>query len=494
MLRLTTLSLRTFLFFGLASLAACGSTTVSAPKDDAGSDSGASPDALPSRPAPRFIEGGGLGDGSLAAGLNVFVADEDTRARVSGATVRVGGSADPAACTATTDSTGLAIFEPKTCAQLMTGKQSITASATGYAPSTWIGVDAANVTMTIRASTPAAIDSAIVTGTITGWDALPAPATNHNTLGIVGYSAAAHASDATNNLPQDTRNVHVPPPVDVDVAIASNVCVRNALVSDCAWRFKTRTGAQAHYAVVVDQDTKGTDLDTDDTFTVIAWAVKTGLTFAKDQGSDGEALTLLTDAEMQPFSAAFPATLTGLDYVAAFPVLQLGDEGRIAIVLPALDLTHTMTRVPKLAGAFANAKYDFLAKAQDAKDKDQPGTLSWAHAVDATKPVTSLNWLAPPTGLAVAGGTYSFTPAAGATVQGAELKTMAGQRAWSITIFDDTKSFTLPGVSPDPLPAGPARFAASALVIPDFKASDAKFDDLSDKLTHIATDEIMFTH
>ena len=71
---------------------------------------------------------------------------------------------------------------------------------------------------------------------------------------------------------------------------------------------------------------------------------------------------------------------------------------------------------------------------------------------------------------------------------------MVGKRAWSITIFDDTTSFTLPGVSPDPLPAGAARFSASALVIPGFKANDAKFDKLQDTLTHIATDSIMFTH
>ena len=71
---------------------------------------------------------------------------------------------------------------------------------------------------------------------------------------------------------------------------------------------------------------------------------------------------------------------------------------------------------------------------------------------------------------------------------------MAGKRAWSITIFDDTTSFTLPGVSPDPLAAGPALFSASGLVVPGFKVDDARFDELADKLTHIATDQIMFTH
>jgi hypothetical protein len=455
---------------------ACGSAAVSPPA------------------MPRFIEGGGLGDGPISGTLYVYVADDDTRAPVSGAAVRVGGSSDPDACTATTDSTGLAIFEQKTCA-LLEGKQSITASASAYTPTTWIGVDATNVTMTVRAKTAAPIDTAVVTGSIAGWDALPAPAAQHNLLGLVGYSALPTASDATNNLGQDQRMIIVTTPAGpVSFPVASNVCIRNAAANDCAWRLKTRTGAQAHYAVVLDQDTKGTDDSTDDTFTVIGWAVKTGLSFQKDVGADGESLTLLTDDQMQPFTASFPPAPTGLDTLQAFPLLDLGDAGRIAIVIPALDATHTMTRVPKLVGPFADAHYDFLAKAQDATDKPQPATLSWSHAVDATKTVAALDWTPPPTGLVASGGTYSFGAVAGASVQGAELQAMTGERAWSITIFDATTSFTLPGVSPDPLAAGPALFVASALVVTAFDPTNAKFDDLRTNLTHLASDQIMFTH
>jgi hypothetical protein len=458
-------------------LTACGNTSVSGP------------------PTPRFIEGGGLGDGPIEGGLNVYVFDDDTRAKVQGATVRVGGSSDPAACTATTDSTGLAVFEGMTCT-LLHGKQTITASAASYAPATWIGADAANVTMAIRATKAPAIDSAIVTGSIAGWDTLPAPAAGHQTLALIGSSAGVHASDAANNLPQDTRSVHVVIlGQEGDIPIPANICVRNAFVSDCNWRLKTRTGPQAHYAVVLDQDQKGTpDDDKDDTFTVIGWAIKRGLDFQKDLGDDGETLALLKDADMQPLAATFPSAPSGMDFIAGLPVLTLGDEGRIAIVVPALDMTRGTTHVPRLAGSFADAHYDFIAKAQDAKDKEQPGTLSWLHAIDVSKSVTAPAWVLPPTNLLVTDGTYSFTPAAGATVSGGELRTMAGQRAWSITIFDDTKSFTLPGVSPDPLGPGPAVFAASGLVIPGFKANDARFDDLSDQLTAIATDQVMFTH
>jgi hypothetical protein len=458
-------------------LTACGNTSVSGP------------------PTPRLIEGGGVGDGPISGGLNVFVIDDDTKKPVSGATVRVGGSSDPAACSVTSDSTGLAIFTSMTCALVASGKQSVTASAASYAPSTWIGVDGANLTIAIRTMATPVVDTAKVTGTITGWDALPAPAAQHQTLALVGASASRTLGDAANDIPQDKRNVMFSV-LDIvkTVEIDSNVCVRNALVNDCSWILKTRTGPQAHYAIVLDQDTKGTDAPEDDNFTVIGWAVKTGLSFAKDKGADGEALTLLTDAEMQPFSAVFPPALTGLDFIAAFPMLDLGADGRIAIVLPALDPQHAMTKVPRLTGALAGASYDLFAKAQDSQVQDQPGTVAWSHDVDPSKPVMSLAWLAPPTAIKVEGGTFSFTPTAGASVQGGELLTKAGKRAWSITIFDDTTSFTLPGVSPDPLPAGEARFAASALVIPGFKSNDVAFQNLQETLTHLASDAVTFTH
>ena len=90
-------------------------------------------------------------------------------------------------------------------------------------------------------------------------------------------------------------------------------------------------------------------------------------------------------------------------------------------------------------------------------------------------------------------GKFSFTPVTGATVHGAELQTMDGQRRWSITIFDDTTSFTLPGLSPDPLPLGTIRFAVSALRVPGADVQNIVFDDLRDVLTDISTDEITYS-
>jgi hypothetical protein len=444
----------------------------------------------PAPPAPHLVPGGAVGDGAIDGHLAVYVTDDDTRVPVAGATVRVGASADPAPCSATSDSTGLVVFESASCPSLH-GKQDVTASAAGYAPSTWIGVNGTNLTMSIRQIVRPAVDTATVTGTIDGWADVPAPAQGHQTLGVVGFSQTRDLGDRANTIAQGTRSVSVGIVGSTDVA--ANVCVRNALADDCNFRLTTRTGPQAHFAVVVDEDLHGTPNDSsDDTFTVINWALRTGLAFAAGDSASGESLPLIGDADMQSMVVSIGGPPAGLDALTAFPLLDLGDAGRIAMVLPALDTTHTATRVPKLEGALASAHYDLLAQAKDAADKDQPASTAWLHAIDPAGTVSLTAWLPPPGGLTATGGTYAFTAVPGATLAGAEIQTTAGDRAWSITIFDGSTSFTLPGLSPDPLPAGMAQLQVSALQIPGVDLASVAFDDAREKLTGIASDAIPF--
>ncbi|HET6146805.1 MAG TPA: carboxypeptidase-like regulatory domain-containing protein [Polyangia bacterium] len=457
----------------LGAVAACGGT-----------------EAVPA--APRLIPGGGVGDGAIAGRLNVYVTDEDTRAPVAGASVRVGASAAAAPCTILTDSTGLAVFDKQSCPALE-GKQTLTATATGYVPATVIGVNATNVTTTLSAVNRPPIDTATVTGTIAGWDALPAPATGHQTLAIIASSQTRELGDRANEIPQGTRSVTVP--VIGAFNIPANVCVRNASANDCAWRLTTRTGAQAHYAVVLDQDTKGTPAnDADDTTTVIAWAVKTGLSFSAGQTASGESLALLADTQMRSFRVAMSTPPSGLDSVAGFPMLDLGGDGRVPITAPVLDLTTTTTRVPALSGDLAGARYDLLAMAQDAKDKDQPSTLAWLHQVNAGATVSIGGWLTPPTGLSVSAGVFTFSRVANAALHSIDLETTTGGKLWSISIFDDTSSLTLPGLSPDPLPAGMARFKVNALEIPGVDLQNVAFDDAREKIVGLSSDQIPFSH
>jgi hypothetical protein len=235
------------------------------------------------------------------------------------------------------------------------------------------------------------------------------------------------------------------------------------------------------------------DDETDDTFTAIGWALKRNLSFGNGATASGEVLEIIPDTDMQSLRASFASAPSGLDVVTGLPTLELGEEGRIAILLPALNATTQMTRIPKPTGVLAGAHYDLIGSAVDAADKPQPATLTWLRNVDIASTVAVSGWLAPPTGLMVSNGTFSFTPSAGATVHGAELQTQTGDRRWSITIFDGSTSFTLPGLAPDPLPLGTIGFAVSALRIPGADLTDVAFDDLADALTDIATDRITYS-
>src|SRR5262245_11421069 len=159
-------------------------------------------------PEPRLIPGGGIADGKISGHLHVYGTDEETRNAISSASVRVGASSDPAACVLLTDSTGLAKFEPMSCPSLK-GPVTVTVSTTGYAPVTWIGVNGANLTIPSRNSFPPAPDTATASGTITGWDSLPVPPANHQTLALVGFSQTNTLGDRVNDLMQGKRNVVV---------------------------------------------------------------------------------------------------------------------------------------------------------------------------------------------------------------------------------------------------------------------------------------------
>jgi hypothetical protein len=445
----------------------------------------------PAPPSPRLVPGGGIGDGPINGLMNVYVTDEESDAPVAGAAVRVGTSAAPSPCLGTTDSTGLVVFDRRSCPSLQ-GPQTVTASASGHAPATWIGVGGANITMTLRRTGTPALETAEISGTIEGWDSLPAPAANHNTLGIVGYSHTRTLGDRANEIAQGMRTVLVAGIIPVPVP--ANVCVRTREVSDCAWRLTTRVGRQAHYAVIVDQDTKGTASDADDTYSVTGWAIKTGLTFAAGEMVGGEALARIPDSGMITMAVAFGSAPSGLDDVVALPIVDLGAEGRLIVAAPRLDTTSTSARVPALTGALGSATYDVIGRAQDAANVDQPSTLTWLHGVNPGGTVMLGSWLPPPAAITAAAGRYSFEAVAGATLHGAELKAAsADETLWSVSIFDGSTTFTLPGLVPDPLPAGMVRLVTNAIEIPGINLRDVAFDQAREKLTRLSSDALTFT-
>jgi len=451
-------------------------------------------------PAPMLVPGGGIGGGGIDGYLNVYVIDADTNAPIAGAAVLLSPAPAAAPCMETADSTGLALFDKTSCPGLA-GKVTITASASGYAPTTWIGANGANMTINIQATTRPAPDTASVSGTIAGWETLAAPASGHATIALVGASQTPTLGDLANNIQQPTRTVSVAG-TTVTTTIPGNACVRNALVDDCNWQLIARTGEQAHYAIIVDSYDNGTPNDTsDDVVTPVGWALLTGLDLTAGATQVGETLPLVAAGDLQAFTAAFPALPPGMTFFNAYPAIELpGGQGRIPAIVPTLGANVTMTTVPKLGAAttvgLAGGAYDLLAQAQATKTAGEPGTLAWMHGVNAASTVTLPAWLPAPTAITAAAGVYSFVPVSGATLHGAELKDpTSGARTWSITIFDGTASFSLPGLSPDPLSTstGTDTLTVSALVIPGIDLTDVGFDDATQKLTGLSSDQITFT-
>jgi hypothetical protein len=442
----------------------------------------------PNHPSPVLVPGGAIGGGAIDGYLNVYVTDGDSNAVIAGAQVQLGG----AACAATADATGLATFDPTTCPMLK-GPVTLTAAAAGYAPSTAIGVDGANVTMTLQAKTRPAPPQATVSGTIAGWDDLPAPASGHTLIGFVAASQTDDLGDLANNLAQGTRAVAIGGTA-VTTTIAANSCARNALVDDCNWRLTTRTGPQAHFAVILDSFDNGTPNDSsDDVTTVVGWALLTGLNLAAGQTASGESLPILGPGDMQPVTASFPPLPAGLTYLQAYPAVELPNgEGRIPVVFPTLTATNPTTSAPKVAGA----TYDLLATAQATKSAGEPQTVAWVHGFSPAAPAAVSAWQAPPTALSAAAPTYSFVPAPGATVHGVEFKDGNGNRLWSVTIFDGSTSFDASAAGAGAVLApgtGTVTMVVTGLTIPGVDLTDVQFQQATRSLTAVSSDQITFT-
>ena len=126
--------------------------------------------------------------------------------------------------------------------------------------------------------------------------------------------------------------------------------------------------------------------------------------------------------------------------------------------------------------------------------KARNARIVWPALVNVASTVALSSWLPPPSNILASGGTYSFSAVSGATLHGGEIQDMTGKRVWSITVFDGSTSFTLPGLSPDPLPQGMLTFGASALQIPGISLGNVALDDARDKITGMSNDFVTFTH
>jgi hypothetical protein len=437
------------------------------------------------RPAPMLVTGGAIGGGHINGYLNVYVTDGDTNAVIPGARVSVDGSS----CINTTDQTGLATFDPMTCSSSLHGSVMLNISATGYSPSTALGVNGANVTMTLQATTRPTPPQATVSGTIAGWDGLPAPASGHTLIGYVAASQTDDLGDLANNIAQGTRDISIGGTA-LTTTIAANSCARNALVDDCNWKLAARTGAQAHFAVILDSYDNGTPNDSsDDVTTLVGWAVLTGLNLSAGQTVTNEALPMISASDMQTVSTSFPSLPAGMTYLQAYPAVELPNgEGRIPVVFPVLTASSTVTGVPKIAGA----TYDLLATAQATKSASHPQSTAWVHGFSTSATAAVTAWQLPPTGLTAQGASFSFEPAPGATVHSAEFQDGNGNRLWDVTILDGSTSFDSLYVDAFPAGTGTVTMVVTGLTIPGVDLTNVQFQQVAKQLTAASSDQVTF--
>lgn len=433
-----------------------------------------SPDAKAGTPS--LIAGGGVADGPIAGTLNVYVVAAGGATPIAGAQVTVGAGSGAAPHTGTTDATGLITFTDAS----LTGAQTITATATGKAATTWIGANGSNVTIPLDPS-PRATPTAHAAGTIAGWDTLPSPSFGHYTLAVVLYSFVTDPAAPENSLTQPTSN-----------GAPADTCIDSGTGGACAWQLLTRTGAQLHVATIVDGNAHGTPNDvTDDTYTLVGYAAGNAVTMTANQQQTGESLAMVGTSEETALSVSFPSAPAGLGHVVAIPMLDLGANGKIVFPLPTLDPGHTSTKVLQPTGRFAGT-YDLVAIATPNATSNTPYSTVLQNGLSL--PAATIDpFLPAPTGVTAASGSYRFTAVAGASLHYATFSKSDGTVVWNVAILDGSTTFALPALSPDPLGTGSRTLAITAADIASFDPSHFAVPDLTTRLHRASGASTTFT-
>jgi hypothetical protein len=435
--------------------------------DDGGGGGGidAPPPGTPIR-----VAGGGVTTPGISGALHVFVVDALTDTPLPGATVLV-EAATP--LEGVTDAAGLVTFRDGG----LSGPQTITAIAADRTTTTWVGAAGTDVTIPLP-RVAQSVSTAIVRGTIAGWNNLPAPSFDHYNLGLVLATFTDDIGAPENSPPQ------------VGGGSPANTCVRSALSNMCAWTLVARTGPQLHFAVIVDGATNGTTDVADDTYTLIGYAVGTAMTLSAGQEVNGESLTIVPAGELTNFASVIPAAPGGLGDVIAIPTLDLGEPGRIVFPLPTVTPARPTTRVLSPTGRFAGT-YDVVALATP------PGASAMPYSTTFTRGVTPASvtlgaWHPTVTQVAMNGRTGSFT--ATGPVRYASIRRADRGIVWSVSLLDGASTFTLPARSPDPLPAGALTLEITAAELPAFDAGNFRVTALSTTLTRASGASAAFVH
>jgi hypothetical protein len=425
--------------------------------------------------APSLIMGGGVGSGAIDGKVNVYVIDEDTGSAIANAKVRVGKT------DGTTDPNGL--FTAKGDFK---GAQDITAVASGHVPTMWKGVDGANVTIPVKVSgtgTPT-VPQAELDATLDGWGSFNPLAQADALIGVVSYSQTTDFGAAENNIPQPTGPVAQLP------QITGNMCVKATGISpNCAPKINSRTGSVALVAAIADVNFNGTATTSDDVYTILGYAAKTGITVDNGVSQTGLELTQIAAGNTITGMVQFGTPPASLTNVTGLVGLDLGPDG-VAFVPDPLRPNANTLLLPTQAG-LTGLTYRVVATATLSTTDNDTESLILKHGLTDPSHIMLGDWMGTPTGIMANGDTMSFSGVTSGVIEGFDIIDSSGATAWSVSIFDGTTTATLP-TDLAPIPTGTNTLKVTAI--------DATIDlgsfNLADKfdlVNRLSSDKITFT-
>jgi hypothetical protein len=422
-----------------------------------GSDGGGSNVDAPPVTPPRVISGGGIGDGPIDGVANVYVIDDDTRTPISGATVRVG------TLEGMTDADGLFVAEG------VTGPQTLAVKAGGHRSEVWVGANGTNMTLNLELSAEATPPSATLSGTV-NLSSLTLPA-GHIKVASVVYSQTDDMGDPANHI--KTLN-------------GTETCNAGlAGTTVCAFSVKVRTGKLALIAAVYDLDTKGTAPTTDDTFTLIRWAARSGITVTGGVDQAGQDLSLIDVGMLNNVTIDFGSPPSGLNTIGAIIGIDAGADGVVQI--PSFRTPTDATLLLPRPAVFAGTSYRLTGIASNGQTQNAIESIVLRRGLSGTT-LAAGTWLSPPANAIASRTAASWSAVSGATVQNVEY-TQGTAKLLNVTAFDGTTQITIPDLIT--LPSGPIVAGVKAIGAPGLDVNSFALDDVRDKLQMVSSQPVL---
>lgn len=355
-------------------------------------------------PDPRMIKGGGVGDGAIDGVVNVYVIDNDTYAPIVDATVEVAGKQ------ATTDDTGLVIFQD------VSGAQTVAVKASGYRGAVWQDANGANLTIPVTKLGNLTAQRATLSGTVAAWDTVTVPS-GHAKAALVGYSNTDDLGDPANSLTTPS---------------SGNVCIGNP--STCTFSIVTRTGHVTLTAAIVDVDPKVVTDPNDDVFTIVGWATATGVQVDAGVDQTGIVLTQLEAGQLQNVTIDYGAPPDALTKHDALVGIELSKDE--VIQLPVLPSGATKALVPLPSAFTTSATYRLTAVAQTTT-ADGPQSVIVQRGQTGTT-LGADQWLATPVNVTASRTSAKLDKVANARLHSVQWSDANGILL-EITLFDPAK-------------------------------------------------------